>query len=666
MPKTTQKPQYLSYHTYREKLKGCFIGKAVGGTLGMPYEGQFGIRSVDYYDPVPTGMTENDDLDLQVVALSVIREKGLPVNRRDLADGWLNHIRAEFDEYGACLKNLRHHIFPPLSGSFDNKFTAGMGAAIRSELWAGLAPGDPKLAARLAKEDACVDHTEDGLDAEVFLAAIESEAYLASDPQQLIQTGLSLLPRRSRLAGALRYTAGLCAGQAEEPFAIRERVLSRYYVQNWTDVTINLCFILIAWLCGGDDISRCLCLAAELGHDTDCTCATLGAILGIIQPDGFEKRWTDPIGESLVLSANIANMHEPVSIQTFCLQIAELCTDVLQYYRSHVVLDGAPFFTQRTAGAFMMNEADLPPVDPEETRQSLIAVRPFIVSLQYPQQIVMRPGETGVYTLTVVDPTHELARCGLQVSSCDSLIIHPRCIPLTFDQKHTASAQIAITLEKNRPRRAAQFPLYLQFEVNGLRYDCTAGILTGYEFLRIPSADTQTPPENCPALTAFENAELDFSATHYRTVPQGAYLYTVEFRNPVPVADALFTVTGTRAMAAWIDDRLALSHDSNEYIPAFHRSDNTVPVRLDANWHRLTIWVGAAAEPKEPDENEMRQISNLSLRAQRRLYERKNLMDGIDESGAAEGECFAAFSSKRGLSYLQEMEWRLPKIAPMK
>ncbi len=654
MSRTAQKTRYLSYHTYRDKLKGCFIGKAVGGTLGMPYEGQVGIRSVDYYDPAPTGMTANDDLDLQVVALSVIREKGLPINRRDLADGWLNHVRSEWDEYAACLKNLRQHVFPPLSGSFDNKFTAGMGAAIRTELWAGLAPGDPALAVRLAKEDACIDHTADGLDAAMFLAAVESEAFFCADPQQLIQTGLSFLSHKSRLAGALRYTAGLCMQQMEEPFAIREKVLSRYYVQNWTDVTINLCFILIAWLCGKGDISRCLCLAAELGHDTDCTCATLGSILGIIQPFGFEKRWTDPIGESLVLSANIANMHEPTSIQAFCLQIAELCTDVLQYYHSAVILDGAPFFTQRTAGAFMADEADLPPVDVKETHTSLLAVRPFVVSLQYPKQIALKPGETGVYTLTAVDPTHKLTKCGLQISGCDSLIIHPRCAVLAFDEHHAAAVQITLTLEQNRPRRAAQFPLYLQFEVNGLRYNCTAGILTGYAFLRTSSANTQTPPESCPALSAFRGAEIDFSAAHYRTVPEGAYLYTVEFRHPIPVADALLTVTGTRAMAAWIDDTLVLSHDSNEYVPTFHRSSNVALVSLDANWHRLTIWVGAATEPEEPGEDEMKRISSLSLRAQRRLYDRRNLSD------TAKGECLAAFSSKRGLSYLQEMEWRLP------
>ena len=48
----------LDYAAYRRKLRGCFVGKAIGGTLGMPLEGYLGTKEVTYYDPVPTGMVE--------------------------------------------------------------------------------------------------------------------------------------------------------------------------------------------------------------------------------------------------------------------------------------------------------------------------------------------------------------------------------------------------------------------------------------------------------------------------------------------------------------------------------------------------------------------------------------------------------------------------------
>lgn len=124
----------LHYVKYRDKLKGCYIGKAIGCALGKPHEGKVGIRPVDGYDPVPVGMPANDGFDFQAVWLEVLRRKGLPVNRYDLSQGWKEHIRMAWDEYGAAERNLAGQLYPPLSGSFDNKFSDGMGGAARAEL----------------------------------------------------------------------------------------------------------------------------------------------------------------------------------------------------------------------------------------------------------------------------------------------------------------------------------------------------------------------------------------------------------------------------------------------------------------------------------------------------------------------------------------------------
>ena len=70
----------LDFQTYKNKVYGCYVGKAVGGTLGMPYEGDRSVRKVTYYDPVPTEMPPNDDLDLQVVNLATIIRLGLPIS----------------------------------------------------------------------------------------------------------------------------------------------------------------------------------------------------------------------------------------------------------------------------------------------------------------------------------------------------------------------------------------------------------------------------------------------------------------------------------------------------------------------------------------------------------------------------------------------------------
>lgn len=57
-----------------------------------------------------------------------------------------------------------------------------------------------------------------------------------------------------------------------------------------------------------------------MGHDADCTGATVGALFGIINPDGIGERWTRPIGNSLVLSCNMTNMTAAASIDDFAMK----------------------------------------------------------------------------------------------------------------------------------------------------------------------------------------------------------------------------------------------------------------------------------------------------------------------------------------------------------
>src|SRR5690606_22909773 len=105
-----------------------------------------------------------------------------------------------FDEYGYALHNLRRGIVPPVSGWFNNPFADCMGAPIRSEIWAMIAPGLPELAAFYAWQDAVVDHAGgEGVWGEMLFAAIQSAAFIESGPKTLIEFGLSMIPPQSRV-----------------------------------------------------------------------------------------------------------------------------------------------------------------------------------------------------------------------------------------------------------------------------------------------------------------------------------------------------------------------------------------------------------------------------------------------------------------------------------
>ena len=309
---------------YRKKVMGCWLGKAVGGTLGMPYEGMAGPFDLDFYNPVPTGMVPNDDLDLQVVWACLLDQQETPeVSRTLFSKAWKNNINFPWDEYGACIRNLREGIEPPLSGSYDNWFINGMGAAIRSEIWACLAPGNPKLAAAYAYEDACLDHAEQGLWAEVWLAAMQAAAFVETDVKKIVQIGFEHIPADAEIRAAIEDTYRWWE-VSNDWKKVRLQILEKYGHENLTNVTENMAFTLLALLDGDGDFSRSICTANNCGKDTDCTAATVGALLGILNPDGIDERWLQPIGRSLILSKEIVGITPPESLDAFTDLVLDL------------------------------------------------------------------------------------------------------------------------------------------------------------------------------------------------------------------------------------------------------------------------------------------------------------------------------------------------------
>jgi hypothetical protein len=80
----------------------------------------------------------------------------------------------------------------------------------------------------------------------------------------------------------------------------------------------------LALLDGDGDFSRSICTANNCGKDTDCTAATVGALLGILNPDGIEERWLKPIGRDLILSKPIVGLTPPDSLDAFTDLVLDL------------------------------------------------------------------------------------------------------------------------------------------------------------------------------------------------------------------------------------------------------------------------------------------------------------------------------------------------------
>ena len=310
----------LNFNTYKDKVMGCWAGKNIGGVLGAPFECKRQFNEIDFYtQDLSGGPPPNDDLDLQIIWLNAVERFGRQVNASILGEYWLSYIIAHWSEYGIGKSNMVAGLTPPLSGSFNNQYKNSCGCFIRSEIWACLTPGFPELAARYAYEDAIVDHASEGVYGEVFCATLESAAFVESDIRKLIDIGLSYIPEDCAVARCVKkavecYDKGIPVRDArviihnEAPgtFGLTGRTFieddpdGMQTGESGFDCPENIGFLIAGWLYGEGDFGKSLCTTVAFGEDTDCSAATLGAIMGIVSgASALPDKWVKPLDDKI-------------------------------------------------------------------------------------------------------------------------------------------------------------------------------------------------------------------------------------------------------------------------------------------------------------------------------------------------------------------------------
>ena len=285
-----------------DRIYACWLGKNIGGTIGGPYEGTKEMLDVRGFQTKPGDPLPNDDLDLQLLWLRAVDELGPEaVNAQALGEYWTAWVGPDWNEYGVCKANLREGFLPPLSGELANSLWRNSnGAWIRTEVWACLCPLRVEEAIRLAYEDACVDHGYgEGTWAAIFIAAMESAAFGIADLRQLIEIGLSKIPEDCRVARSVRIVLeGYEKGADWRD--VRRRLVEDSEDLGWFQAPANIGYVILGLLYGGCDFKQSMLLAVNCGDDTDCTAATVGALLGILQGTaGIPADWRDYIGDEI-------------------------------------------------------------------------------------------------------------------------------------------------------------------------------------------------------------------------------------------------------------------------------------------------------------------------------------------------------------------------------
>ncbi|MFE0098791.1 ADP-ribosylglycohydrolase family protein [Streptomyces sp. NPDC059009] len=322
-----------------DRVLGGWLGRIAGNMLGKPVErGDFWTRArIDRYlraaDALPLtdylpepaspgdesalrpewrrcvrgrvhGSCRDDDVDYSILGLHLLETHGFEFTTEQVGELWLLRLPylQTFTAERAAYRNLASGLKPPLTATYDNPYQEWIGALIRADVFGWTSPGAPRRAAALARRDAVLSHTGNGVYGAMWAAALVSAAFTAPSPRAALDASLTVFPASSRLARTVRHAmslheAGLSWEESLDTLGEETAGLG------WIHTVPNAAVLTAGLLYGEGDFTRTIALTVRGGLDTDSNGATAGSVAGVLcGAAAIPARWREPL-EDRVSSA---------------------------------------------------------------------------------------------------------------------------------------------------------------------------------------------------------------------------------------------------------------------------------------------------------------------------------------------------------------------------
>ena len=315
--------------TLRDRIYGGWLGRAAGCQLGKPVEGwprkrideylgEMNALPLDDYVPFKEGainqylktstrgniefMARDDDLDYPILGLIALERKGLHLAPRDMANTWLSYMPFNmlYTAENVAYRNFVNRHWPPESANWRNPFREWIGAQIRADIFGYVTPGWPEKAAALAFQDASISHVKNGIYGEMFMAAMLAASFATDDIEQIIEIGLSEIPKNCRLAEAVHETVGWCK-EYNDWEQVWDRIFEKYGHYHTVHTINNAALVVMGLMFGTNDYEQGIVLSVRGGWDTDCNGATVGSILGTkMGAESLPDKWIGVLSDRLM------------------------------------------------------------------------------------------------------------------------------------------------------------------------------------------------------------------------------------------------------------------------------------------------------------------------------------------------------------------------------
>lgn len=317
---------------YKEKLAGAFIGRLAGCTLGAPvefldvevmenwakYNGDayppldywkktihpyvLRYRKSDFISYTQEGMTQvpaDDDIAYTLLGLLMAEDFGIDFSIEEAGKAWMKYLPFACTAEDIALKNMRAGIPAQQAADLNNPYCEWIGADIRSDPFAYMAPAYPEKAATMAYRDAYLSHRRNGIYGEMFFSAVQSAAFAVDNPVEALKIGLTEIPQDCSLAKAVQWA--LEEGKQIKNYKqARAAVDEHFKGMSGVHTNNNACLTIFGLMIGQTNVTKVISETVAMGLDNDCTAATAGSIVGAIAGiQGIPEHWYKPFNNTL-------------------------------------------------------------------------------------------------------------------------------------------------------------------------------------------------------------------------------------------------------------------------------------------------------------------------------------------------------------------------------
>ena len=335
---------------YSEKVYAGFLGMNVGIRLGAPlepaewsYERILQIHGdIKGYVKDYNMFSADDDANGPMFFIRALYDDAYDreLSAEDVGKAWLNYCREgigmiwwggeEVSSEHRSYLNLKRGIAAPKSGSVEQNgivLAEQIGGQIFIDSWGLIFPDNIEKAVHYSEMAASVSHDIEGLYGARFMAACISKAFSAKSVDDIIQTGLSVIPEDSTYA---KVVNAVIAFHQQNPDDFR--ACRMYLEEEWGyDKYPGICHIIpnagvciLSLLYGKGDFARTIEIATMCSWDTDCNAGNVGTIVGVLGGiESIPAHYRQPINDCIVASS-VSGYLNIVDIPTFSSELALL------------------------------------------------------------------------------------------------------------------------------------------------------------------------------------------------------------------------------------------------------------------------------------------------------------------------------------------------------